>query len=74
MRNYVGGTFLGIVNARSKCIDSDIEDLHSNMMDGTWDPNLDCRPGRRIVGVNVIGAANFHKLVNFRAQCANIPT
>ena len=71
MRDDIGGNlYMAIVNAKSKCHNNDVEDIHSYMMNGVWDRDLDCPQDRKIVGVEIIRSGPYSKLINFRAQCA----
>ena len=62
----------GIVNAKTQCVDSTIEDLAGNMMYGGWNQQLNCESNQRFLGFQVMQDLVYDKLVNFRAQCGTI--
>ena len=59
----------GIVNAKSRCVDSTIDVLAGDIMSGKWNKDLKCAGGRRITGFQVRKSSHYDKLINFQAQC-----
>ena len=59
----------GIVNVQAFCTDSQLEQTSNDNMSGSYNPDLACRQGQQLVGVQVREEI-YHGIINFRVECA----